>query len=257
MSKGHRIEKRLFLLSFHEVQDNNIIYTMNDTDNVKTNIAFAFDRISRSYDRTNRIISLGMDLKWRKRMVSLLPADRPLRMLDIACGTCDSAIAAVQTCGNIESLVGLDASEGMLAMGMEKVNLNGIENIELIKGDMLSLPFEDDTFDCVSIVFGLRNAPDTAKAIKEAARVLKAGGKCLFLEFSMPENVFFRSLYYLYLRFVMPVLAFIVSGKYSAYKYLFKSVNEFYRPKEVLSMMESENLESNVISLAVGAVWVI
>ncbi len=228
---------------------------MSDTLNQKKDIAFAFDNISGSYDRANRFISLGMDLRWRKRMMSLVPLNRPLHMLDIACGTCDSVIVAVKERDNITKLVGLDASEGMLTVGREKLKHKGIDNVELIKGDMQALPFEDHTFDIVSIVFGLRNAPDTAKAVSEAARVVKKGGKCLFLEFSMPDKMIFRAFYYIYLRFLMPVLAFMVSGKYSAYKYLFNSVNEFYRPDEILKMMQEECLESKVISMAGGTVW--
>ena len=221
----------------------------------KKNIAFAFDGIASSYDRANRFISLGMDLKWRQRMMGLIPSDRPIKLLDIACGTCDSAIVAIEQKANIEKVVGLDASEGMLSIGRKKIKARNISNIELVKGDMLQLPFEEDSFDCVTIVFGLRNAPDTAKAISEASRVLKPGGQCLFLEFSMPQNAFFKAFYFIYLKYCMPMLAFLVSGRYSAYKYLFKSVNEFYRPDQILDMMETVFLTSKVSSMACGAVW--
>ena len=228
---------------------------MSELEKEKKNIAFAFDKIADSYDRANRFISLGMDLLWRNRMMKYLAEDKPLQLVDIACGTCDSAIAAIRKRPNIEKLVGLDASEGMLARGNVKIKQANINCVELVKGDMLDLPFGDGDFDCATIVFGLRNAPDTAKAISEAARVVKSGGKCLFLEFSMPENILFKSFYFIYLKYCMPLIAFIVSGRYKAYKYLFRSVNEFYRPREVLEMMEKASLKSKVESMAGGAVW--
>lgn len=187
-----------------------------------------FNLISGRYDLLNRLLSLGMDLSWRKRMIDLIPQERTVRLLDIATGTADVAIAAVEARPNIYSAVGLDMAEAMLKIGREKVEKKDFaKKILLQHGDAQQLPFGDNTFDALTIAFGIRNIPDLRQALMEMYRVTKPGGQALILEFSIPQNPLWRLGYIIYLRVIVPVVGFLFSGNFRAYKYLNQTIEQF------------------------------
>ena len=192
----------------------------------KKQVEQMFDNISGSYDGLNRVISLGTDVKWRKKVVALVEATNPQSILDIATGTGDLAIQMVKTGAN--RIVGLDLSEGMLSVGRRKIaekNMNA--QIEMIQGDSENLPFEDNSFDAITVAFGVRNFENLDKGLKEIHRVLKPGGIFVVLETSVPTKFPYKQGYRLYSSFILPVIGKIFSRDKDAYSYLSESAASF------------------------------
>lgn len=187
-----------------------------------------FNLISGRYDFLNRLLSLGMDISWRKRMIDQIPQERTLRLLDLATGTADVVIAAVEARPNIYSAVGLDMADEMLKIGRQKVEKKEFaKKITLQNGDAQKLPFGDNEFDVLTISFGIRNIPDLRQVLMEMYRVTKPGGQTLILEFSIPQNIVMRMGYIIYLRGIVPMVGFLFSGNYRAYKYLNQTIEQF------------------------------
>ncbi|MCH8049147.1 bifunctional demethylmenaquinone methyltransferase/2-methoxy-6-polyprenyl-1,4-benzoquinol methylase UbiE [Patescibacteria group bacterium] len=186
-----------------------------------------FDRIASTYDLTNLILSLGIDRLWRRRMMRELPDRDGLRVLDVATGTGDVALALIKrSC--VDSVVGLDVSEEMLKIAKRKIEKRHREHaITLVHGDALDLPFLDASFDAVTIAFGIRNVTDVSKALQEMQRVVKSGGRVLILEFSLPASPLIKKLHLFYLRKVVPTVGKIISGNAPAYRYLNKTIETF------------------------------
>ena len=185
-----------------------------------------FDTISKNYDGLNRVISFGIDLKWRKRMVNLLKAKSPKTILDIATGTGDLAIAMTQT--GAEKIVGLDISPGMLEVGKEKISEKNLQDtIEMVVGDSEDLPFDDNTFDAVTVGFGVRNFENLEKGLAEIYRVLKPTGTFMVLETSVPTKTPFKQGYRLYCNYILPTIGKLFSKDRSAYRYLSESASVF------------------------------
>jgi demethylmenaquinone methyltransferase/2-methoxy-6-polyprenyl-1,4-benzoquinol methylase len=203
-----------------------------------------FDQIAERYDRLNRIISLGIDQAWRRKMVSSLQLENagPCEVLDLATGTADVAIQVVSTAGIDAKVVGLDPSKGMLAVGQTKVDAAGLQTVELVCGDAEALPFEDDRFDGITIAFGIRNVPDRAKALREMARVTKPEGRVAILELGEPKGGLLGPLARFHIRHVVPWLGALLSGS-KEYRYLQKSVGAFPEPEDFASLMEESGLE--------------
>ncbi|MFD2099456.1 bifunctional demethylmenaquinone methyltransferase/2-methoxy-6-polyprenyl-1,4-benzoquinol methylase UbiE [Flagellimonas iocasae] len=192
----------------------------------KEQVRQMFDTISKNYDGLNRIISFGIDLKWRKRMVKMLKAKAPQTILDIATGTGDLAIAMTQT--GAEKIIGLDISPGMLEVGKEKVLDKNLQNtIEMVVGDSEDLPFEDHSFDAVTVGFGVRNFEHLEKGLAEIYRVLKPGGTFMVLETSVPTKTPFKQGYRLYCNYMLPTIGKMFSKDRSAYAYLSESASVF------------------------------
>ena len=202
---------------------------MNVQDASKKNSWQMFNRIAKTYDSVNRMLSFGLDVGWRKKVGLLLPQSPNLRLLDLATGTADQVLLLCKEHPNqITNAVGMDLSEGMLSFGREKVKAQQLESvISLQTGDAVNLPVEDTQFDAITISFGIRNVPDVPKALTEMVRVLKPSGKALILEFSMPKNPIVRFGHLFYLRFVLPFVGGLVSGDYEAYRYLNTSIEGF------------------------------
>lgn len=211
-----------------------------------------FDTIASRYDLANRVISLGLDMSWRRRLISSIPGKSELRLLDLATGTGDIAIMANDSCANVTEIVGLDKSTEMLNVARQKADGRAIG---FVQGDILELPFEEGSFDCVTLVFGLRNVSDPAQAISEISRVLSDDGVLLILEFTMPEKLLARMLFGCYFRFIMPLLAGVIAGKIRAYRYLYKSVRDFYRPDEMVSLLAQKGFKVSREPLTISAVW--
>lgn len=198
-----------------------------DSDlNKKKQVEQMFDTISTNYDGLNRIISFGIDVKWRKKVVKLVGNTNPDSVLDIATGTGDLAISLAGT--GASQVIGLDLSEGMLAVGRKKIAEKGLsERIEMIQGDSEALPFEDKSFDAITVAFGVRNFEDLEKGLSEIYRILKPGGIFVVLETSVPTKFPFKQGYHFYTRNLLPVIGKLFSKDKVAYSYLSESAAAF------------------------------
>ncbi|MBI4848769.1 MAG: bifunctional demethylmenaquinone methyltransferase/2-methoxy-6-polyprenyl-1,4-benzoquinol methylase UbiE [Nitrospirae bacterium] len=218
-----------------------------------------FSKIAPRYDLLNRLLSLGIDSHWRKFAVGQLPKVNNARFLDVATGTCDVALEIVKRYPDAK-VTGVDFSEGMLELGRVKVKRAGLEDrIEVRFADVTALPFEDNTFDGVTIAFGIRNVQDFKKGIAEMGRVVKPGGRVVILEFTSIQNRFFRRPYRFYITKVLPFIGEMISGKKGAYKYLPSSMLEFPGPDEFKKAIEETGLQDvryYKLTLGVAAVHV-
>ncbi|MFN3404032.1 MAG: bifunctional demethylmenaquinone methyltransferase/2-methoxy-6-polyprenyl-1,4-benzoquinol methylase UbiE [Cytophagaceae bacterium] len=209
----------------------------------KQQVATMFNNISQKYDLLNRVLSIGIDKKWRRRAIDQLISLKPDHILDVATGTGDLAIEALRL--NPVKIIGVDISEGMLEIGKEKIFKKGISNkIELRKGDSEQLDFPENTFDAVTVAFGVRNFEDLEKGLKQIYRVLKPGGKVVILEFSQPEKFPFKQIYNIYSKFVLPGIGRLISKDKGAYSYLPESVSHFPYGKAFLQILENTGFKS-------------
>jgi demethylmenaquinone methyltransferase/2-methoxy-6-polyprenyl-1,4-benzoquinol methylase len=187
-----------------------------------------FDRVARRYDLLNRLLSLGIDCAWRKKMASFLPSGNGLQVLDLATGTADQLLFLFEQSERVRSGLGMDLAEKMLDIGRKKVARQGLSRaIRLTTGDAMDIPAQGNLFDAVTISFGIRNMTDVGKALGEMHRVLKPGGRVLVLEFSLPGNPLFRRVYLFYLRHILPRIGAAVSGDSGAYRYLNETIETF------------------------------
>jgi len=192
----------------------------------KTQVRQMFDGISPQYDLMNRIISGGIDIKWRKNVVSMLIEKQPEKILDVATGTGDLAIALLQT--KATEIIGIDISEGMLDIGKQKVRNNQWDQkIKMQIGDSENIDYPDDYFDAATVAFGVRNFENLDKGLSEILRVLRPGGDLIILETAVPNNYLLRQFYHLYTQFIMPVIGNMFSKDKSAYQYLSDSAAAF------------------------------
>lgn len=192
----------------------------------KEQVAKMFDNISARYDFLNHFLSLGIDKGWRRKVVRMLKKDNPEEILDIATGTADLAIALTKIPG--ANVTGVDISAGMLKVGGEKIEKRGLtERIALQLGDSENLPFEDNSFDAITVAFGVRNFENLEQGLSEILRVIKPGGTVAILEFSQPTGFPFKQLYRFYFKFILPTIGKLVSKDQSAYTYLPESVDAF------------------------------
>jgi demethylmenaquinone methyltransferase/2-methoxy-6-polyprenyl-1,4-benzoquinol methylase len=192
----------------------------------KQQVTQMFDTISGNYDSLNRVISFGIDIKWRNRVVAILKKKNPNKILDIATGTGDLAINLVKT--GAEQIIGLDISKGMLEVGKKKVTEKGLDTtIEMIVGDSENLPFDDHTFDAVTVAFGVRNFENLEKGLAEIYRVLKPSGTFVVLETSVPTKSPFKQGYWFYTKNILPLIGKMFSKDRSAYTYLSESAAVF------------------------------
>jgi len=204
----------------------NISPYKNSNLSKKRQITKMFDTISNEYDRLNRVISFGIDIKWRNKVVNLIKDENPENILDIATGTGDLAINLTKT--RAKKIIGLDISEGMLNVGLKKIKERKLNSlVEMIIGDSENLPFEDDSFDAVSVAFGVRNFETLEKGLSEIYRVLKVNGVFVVLETSIPQNPFFKQGYFIYTKFFLPLIGKLFSRDKTAYEYLSDSAAKF------------------------------
>ncbi len=211
----------------------------------KEQVAEMFDNISPKYDFLNHFLSLGIDHYWRRKAIAQLKNDRPKLLLDIATGTGDFAIAALRL--NPERVIGVDISEGMLAIGRKKLKKRQLDDrIELLSGDSEGLPFEDNKFDAVIVSFGVRNFENLNGGLADMRRVLKTGGKVVILEFSKPKIFPMKQLYQFYFKHVLPRVGRLVSKDASAYTYLPESVQAFPDGQDFLTKLEGAGFKDTV-----------
>jgi len=192
----------------------------------KEQVAQMFDTISGNYDGLNRVISFGIDVKWRKKVLKLVAAKNPQTILDIATGTGDLAILMAQT--NAQEIIGADISEGMMEVGRKKVTEKALDSrIKLVYGDSENLPFEDAYFDAITVAFGIRNFETLEKGLAEILRVLKPGGIFVILETSVPTKFPYKQGYTFYSKYMLPLIGRLFSKDRSAYAYLSESASVF------------------------------
>ena len=204
-----------------------------------------FDGIAPNYDRMNHLMSFNADRRWRKVAVRhIADTSEPLQVLDLATGTGDFAIAITQKLSAGSHVTGIDLSEKMLELGRGKVVVEGLsEQVELVRGNAEQLPFADESFDRVSVAFGVRNYENLQKGLSEACRVLRHGGKLVVLELSYPDNRFLLWCYKLYALKVLPWLGELVSGERTAYTYLPESILRFPKGTAFLGLLRAAGFE--------------
>lgn len=205
----------------------------------KEQVADMFNKIAYRYDFLNRFLSIGIDKSWRKKAVEKLKSVDPKTILDVATGTADLAIMAARIL-QPQKITGIDISEGMLAVGRKKIEKAGLEQlIELLNGDSETINFKDDSFDAVTVAFGVRNFQDLERGLKEIRRVLKPGGRLVVLEFSRPKAPLLKQFYRLYMNAVAPGVGKFFSKNRTAYKYLDESIRKFPEGKNFTAILDN------------------
>jgi demethylmenaquinone methyltransferase/2-methoxy-6-polyprenyl-1,4-benzoquinol methylase len=225
---------------------------ITQTPGRKQQVQVMFNNIAGRYDLLNHLLSMGIDKGWRKKLVKLMARDNPQRILDLATGTADLAIAAAKL--NPINITGTDIAEEMLAIGQAKVNKLGLQGmITLQKTDSENLPFKDAEFDAAMVAFGVRNYENLPKGLNEMCRVLKPGSHAFILEFSKPQKFPVKQLFGFYSRFILPVIGRLVSKDSTAYTYLPESVAAFPQDDHFIKiMLEAGFSQAEFISLSFG-----
>lgn len=203
----------------------------------KQQVEEMFDNISERYDLLNHVLSLNIDKGWRKKVVRMVEAKKPKLILDVATGTADLAIALQKA--HPDKITGIDISNGMLEVGRKKIAKKGLSQIiTLEQADSENLPFPDNTFDAITVAFGVRNFENLEKGLSEMYRVLKPGGHALVLEFSQPQKFPSKQLYNFYFKNVLPTVGKTISKDSRAYTYLPESVQAFPHGQAFMDIME-------------------
>lgn len=203
-----------------------------------------FEKISGNYDKMNSVISFQLHKKWRKDTMKKMNVQRGKKALDVCCGTADWSIALASEVGPEGEVIGLDFSENMLKVGQKKIEELNLKQVKLVHGNAMELPFPDNSFDYVTIGFGLRNVPDYLQVLKEMRRVLKPGGVAVCLETSQPTMVGYKQLYFFYFRYIMPIFGKIFAKSYNEYSWLQESARDFPGMKELAKMFEEAGFEN-------------
>ena len=197
-----------------------------------------FEKISDNYDKMNSVISFQQHVKWRRDTMKRMDVKPGSKALDLCCGTADWTIALAEAVGSSGEVVGLDFSKNMLKVGIEKVDNLGLKQVKLIHGNAMELPFPDNSFDYVTIGFGLRNVPDYLQVLKEMLRVLKPGGVAVCLETSQPTLIGYKQLFYFYFQYIMPFFGKLLAKSYNEYAWLHESARDFPGMKELARLFE-------------------
>lgn len=225
----------------------------------KEQVASMFDNISPKYDLLNHLLSLGIDVLWRKKAIRLLRKrqPKPRLMLDVATGTGDFALEALSL--HPDKIVGIDISAGMLEVGRQKIKKQGLsDRIEMLQADSENLPFEDNMFDAVIVAFGVRNFENLPKGLREINRVLKPGGVVTILEFSQPRVFPLKQVYNFYFKQILPRVGRLISKDQSAYTYLPESVQAFPDGKDFLSILDEtgyKHTEWKPLTFGISAIY--
>lgn len=235
----------------------NITPYKDSTLGKKQQVEQMFDTISDNYDGLNRVISFGTDVKWRKNVLELVSAKNPESILDIATGTGDLAILMSQS--SAKRIVGLDLSQGMLEVGIKKIKEKNLSHlIEMVHGDSENLPFEDNSFDAITVAFGVRNFETLEKGLSEILRVLKPDGIFVVLETSVPTKFPFKQGYHLYTKNILPLIGKLFSKDNSAYGYLSESASNFPHGEsfnKILRTVGFKNVTSKAQTMGVATIY--
>jgi demethylmenaquinone methyltransferase/2-methoxy-6-polyprenyl-1,4-benzoquinol methylase len=224
----------------------------------KQQVAGMFNDIAFRYDFLNRFLSAGIDIRWRKKAIAQLLKSQPKMILDVATGTADVAIMASGIL-KPEKITGIDISDGMLDLGRQKVQNLGLQNIiELLNGDCETINFDNDSFDAVTVAFGVRNFENLEKGLGEILRVLKPGGKLVVLEFGKPKSAFVKAFYNFYMKVICPVAGKIFSKNRNAYQYLDESIQHFPEGKDFTNILDNlgyRNTYTKPLSLGICSIY--
>lgn len=224
----------------------------------KEQVAGMFDNIAIKYDFLNRFLSGGIDIIWRKKAIKQLKSIQPKLILDVATGTADVAIMTTKIL-DADKIIGIDISNGMLDIGRQKIKKLHLNNrIELHNGDSEAINFSDNTFDAVTVAFGVRNFQDLEKGLTEIRRVLKPGGKLVVLEFSQPQMPVIKQIYQFYMKTITPGAGRLFSKNKNAYQYLDESIKKFPEGKSFMQVMEKtgyHNTYNKKLSLGICSIY--
>ncbi len=224
----------------------------------KEQVKQMFDGIATNYDRLNRVISFGIDIKWRQKVVDIIKKKHPAIILDIATGTGDLALNLVET--GATKIIGLDISSGMLSIGKKKIEEKKLKNIvEMIVGDSENLPFDEHIFDAVTVAFGVRNFENLEIGLSEIYRVLKPGGTLAILETSVPTKTPFKQGYNFYIQRILPKIGKLFSKDDSAYGYLSESAAFFPHGKvfnNILKKIGFIDIENKPQTFGVASIYI-
>lgn len=222
-------------------------------------ITAMFNRIAHRYDFINRILSFGLDTRWRKKVQRFLPDKEHMTVVDLATGTCDQILALFPN-ARIEKCIGLDLSTEMLKLGQKKLIENKLEKkVSLELGSALQIPLETNTADCVTISFGIRNVSPIQTCLEESLRVLKPGGKMAILEFSLPQKGFFRPCIIFYLKHILPRIGRLFSKDPIAYAYLQNTISHFPSGSSFIQFMEQagfRNIQEKRMTFGIVTLYV-
>lgn len=236
----------------------NVVPDASSNLNKKAQVADMFNNIAGKYDFLNHFLSLGIDRGWRKKAIQQVAAVHPKKILDVATGTGDLAIAAVKV--QPTQIIGIDIAEQMLEAGRKKIEEKKLVHIiSLQNGDSESLPFENNSFDAVMCAYGVRNFENLEAGLKEMYRVLRPGGKLVILEFSQPDQFPVKQVYKFYFRFILPVLGKLVSKHSRAYTYLPASVMAFPQGNTFCSILEKcgfKNAKGKALTFGITSLYV-
>ncbi len=217
----------------------------SEAEGKKGQISKMFNNIAPYYDFLNRLLSLRMDVSWRRKAIDKLKAGNPKMILDVATGTADVAIEMTKRLSP-DKIIGVDISTQMLEVGQQKIEKKSLDSIiELQEGDSENLPFEDNTFDAITVAFGVRNYENLEKGMREMNRVLKPGGQLMVLEFSQPTMFPFKQIYLFYFKNILPLVGKLTSKDPKAYQYLYESVQAFPNGKDFVKVMDNTGYKFN------------
>ena len=239
-------------------QHDTIVPFKDSTDSKKKQVEKMFDKIAFRYDFLNHFLSAGIDVGWRKKTIKQLRSLNPKSILDVATGTGDMAILANKLL-SADKITGIDISEGMLEIGKKKIEKLGLQHrIELLKGDSETIIFDDNSFDAVTVAFGVRNFQDLELGLSEIKRVLKPGGKLVVLECTKPKLPVIKNFYNLYLTLIAPMIGRVISKNKNAYQYLNESVQKFPEGKDfvqILNKLGYKNASCKTLSLGISSIY--
>ncbi|WP_339925570.1 bifunctional demethylmenaquinone methyltransferase/2-methoxy-6-polyprenyl-1,4-benzoquinol methylase UbiE [uncultured Cyclobacterium sp.] len=230
----------------------------NQKEGKKQQVANMFNNISKNYDLLNHVLSMGIDIIWRKKAIKMLKDDQPKLILDIATGTGDFAIEALAL--KPDKIIGVDISEGMLNVGRKKMKEKKLDHlIDLQMGDSEKLLFEENKFDAVIVSFGVRNFENLEKGLADMYRVLKPGGKTVILEFSTPKKFPMKQAYSFYFKYILPQIGKVISKDNSAYTYLPESVKAFPDGNDFINILERvgfKNTQCKTLTFGISSIYI-
>ena len=218
-----------------------------------------FNEIAKTYDLLNRLLAFGLDIQWRKKLLTFMDKADDIEMLDLATGTADVLIMLAKEKAAIIKGVGVDMAANMLEIGRHKIQKAQLDQrLELKEGDANNIPADENSFDYTTMSFGIRNVEDPTVVLKEMRRVLRGGGRTLILEFSLPKNLIVRWGHIFYLRHIVPVIGWMFSGHYRAYKYLNQTIEDFPYGDAFCQLLKDAgfvNVKANPLFLGVATIY--
>jgi demethylmenaquinone methyltransferase/2-methoxy-6-polyprenyl-1,4-benzoquinol methylase len=235
-----------------------IVPFKDSKESKKKQVENMFDKIAFRYDFLNRFLSAGIDVGWRKKAIKQLLSSKPKNILDVATGTGDFAITSYEIL-KPDKITGIDISEGMLEIGRKKIEKAGLQQkIELLNGDSEAILFDNDTFDAVTVAFGVRNFENLEKGLSEIRRVLKPGGKLIVLEFTKPSAPVIKQLYNFYMNTITPKIGKVIAKNNEAYQYLNDSVLQFPEKESfihILNQSDYRNAFYKTLTLGICSIY--